>query len=169
MEIHTFQGGNRFKNDYTLFYPEVLKDDNFLEGHYYLGDYYYSQNKIQKTESEYTYSLRSNPGIIAYVDQTSALIKLANIKRIRKKYAEAGALLDKAGQDPDKRIKDVVIYDKATLAYEMGNYKKAEEILESSSISWKENANASRLLLSSYKKLGEEEKITNFLKKISQE
>src|SRR3989338_3015607 len=169
MEIHTFQGGNRFKNDYTLFYPEVLKDDNFLEGHYYLGDYYYSQNKIQKTESEYTYSLRSNPGIIAYVDQTSALIKLANIKRIRKKYAEAGALLDKAGQDPDKRIKDVVIYDKATLAYEMGNYKKAEEILESSSISWKENANASRLLLSRYKKLGEEEKITNFLKKISQE
>ncbi len=68
----TTMGGNRFKNDYTLFLPDVKTDKHFLEGHFYLGYYYFSVRDLQNSEKEFAKANLIQKDIVAFVDRIAA-------------------------------------------------------------------------------------------------
>jgi tetratricopeptide (TPR) repeat protein len=166
MSYETLAGGFRFKNDYTLFSPDVLRDSHFLEGQYYLGDYYYSKKNLADSEFFYRNSLYENNKIIAYVDKTSAQIKLANILRLRGKFNDALDFLVKAEKDSPRSVLNIIQYDKAVLYFETKQYDKSLSELQLRSTNWNTDMQAVSLLVAIYNKQGKKKEALSFLDNI---
>lgn len=80
--FHTVLGGLRFRNDRTLFLPEVTRDQRFAEGHFYLGSYYFGNKNLQKAEQEYRLALAPSSNTIAYVDLFAVRYNLTLVQNL---------------------------------------------------------------------------------------
>ncbi len=72
----TVNAGVLFKNDQTLFTPEVARDHSFLEGYFYLGNYYAQKRDYKHAENAYRQALVTDPQVVAYHDLQATQINL---------------------------------------------------------------------------------------------
>src|SRR3990172_12565193 len=56
----SFTSGFQFKNDLTLFEPEIRSDPNFVEAYYFLGKYYLGERNIDAAEIIFQEGLKIN-------------------------------------------------------------------------------------------------------------
>lgn len=132
----TFRAGFQFKNDLTLFGPEVAADGRFLEGHQYLGDYYFKTNEFEKAEIHYELALKKDPEVIAFVDEGSTMNNLAGVYLAQKKLTEADGLLAALSRKPGWNENQNLIYNRALIAANQDDWRKVIELLNRGDIQW---------------------------------
>jgi tetratricopeptide (TPR) repeat protein len=132
----TFAGGFRFRNDLTLFAPEVERDPFFREGHQYLGDYFFRMEDYASAVREYRAALQSQPGILAYVDRHTVLINLAGVYLAENRLDEADELLRAAAADARPNQLPQILYNRALIAYRRGDFPAVAELLGSPGAEW---------------------------------
>lgn len=136
LSFSTFQSGYQFKNDLRLFLPEVRKDSNFLEGHYYLGNYFLSIGDLNSAKRHYQSILSLPKNVIAFADKFSFYLNLGSISLLEGRLAEAGKYFEKTqlyAFSPSQKI--ALAYNKALLAeslYSKGNTEEAKQIIKDS-------------------------------------
>jgi hypothetical protein len=118
MCITTFVSGSRYRNDATVFAPEVERDPHFLEGYFYLGNYYLSNDELSLAESAYGEALRTSPEYIAYSEKQSVLMNLAITKARRGKFAEAEKILKEAERYATPEEKKMIEHNKKIMKSE---------------------------------------------------
>lgn len=107
----TLQAGRLFKNDLTLFQPEVDQDPNFLEAHYYLGYYYLSKKDLRSAKKHYQSILVQPKNVLAFADRFAFYLNLGSISLVEGRLLEA--------QNFFKRCKKYAVspYQRQVLAY----------------------------------------------------
>lgn len=123
MSATTMLNGFQFKNDLTLFQPEVTTDPQFLEGHFYLGNYYLRQLKFNEAEKEYKRTLQSNPKVLAYSEEQSTYINLASIYLQKNQLDKAEDALSNAEALSQQRHVQALYHNRIILAYKKHDYK----------------------------------------------
>lgn len=132
----TFAAGFRFRNDVTLFAPEVESDPHFREGHQYLGDHFFHMEDYERARREYQAALEDRPGIIAYVDRHAVLINLAGVYLARNRLGEADELLRRAAADAPHNSLPHILYNRALIASRRGDPGAVVELLGDRNIDW---------------------------------
>ncbi len=117
----TFAAGFRFKDDRTLFGPEVKQDSHFLEGHYYLGDAFFLSGDYERAVQEYNAAIAPPPGILAYVDRPALLTNCAGALLAQGRLDEADALLRLAAQQASRDALLQILYNRALIHAKRGN------------------------------------------------
>lgn len=128
--LSTFVGGFHYKNDLTLFGPEVENDKNFKEGLFYLGDYYLKRGDFEKAEGYYARALDVTEDVIAYVDKNALRTNLAMVKLAKGELGEAEELLNKVYDSVPKKERANVSYNLALISFQKKDYKKVIGFLE---------------------------------------
>lgn len=126
----TFTNGSRFKNDFTLFHREVADDPHFLEGHFYLGNYYFQKRLYKEAKNAYFQSLQKHKNIHAYSERYSALTNLAGVYYAEKNLSKADAYLAEAQQIAPPSQEVNLFYNRAIIATEQKQYEKVIQLLE---------------------------------------
>jgi tetratricopeptide (TPR) repeat protein len=124
-----FFAGFRFKTDYTLFAPEVQKDNHFLEAHFYLGNYYLQNNQLDLAEESYNAILHTQPNIIAFHDRRGAIVNLATVKIAQNKTAEAEKLISQVAKDSPKSLLATIAYNRSLSAAQKKDYRQVVLLL----------------------------------------
>ena len=107
----TFKSGTSFKNDFTLFSPRVALDDNFLEGHQYLGDYFFRRQQFSLSIRHYRRALQPKNDIIAFVDEGSVMNNLAGVYFAQKNYSQAEKTLLELSRKPGWQKNPKLLYN----------------------------------------------------------
>lgn len=158
----TFRSGFLFRDDFTLFQPEVKNDPNFLEGHFYLGKYYLEKGDVEKAGKEYEAGVFPTKGIIAFRDRFLFLINLGGIRLLQNRFGEAEKLYKEANQFGSLSDSALISYNLGLIAYKQKDYKKTISIIENQSY---ETPEPYILLAKSYYALGKNKEADNAFKK----
>lgn len=132
----TFRAGFRFKNDRILFEPEVVADDRFLEGHQYLGDYYFKTGDFGKAQVHFERALKKDAQVLAFVDEGSVMNNLAGVYLAQNKPDEADEMLLELSLKPGWSNNQTLLYNRALIAANKGDYRKVIELLDRTDIKW---------------------------------
>ncbi|MBI4226392.1 tetratricopeptide repeat protein, partial [Candidatus Roizmanbacteria bacterium] len=138
MAVSTFNAGFQFKNDLTLFGFEIKRDDNFREGHFYLGDYYLRRGNYQLAAEHLEDSLRQRPDVIAFVDRPAAMINLAGTYLSLRKIDEAQKLLREVAEKNTESNRLRSIYNLAVIADRKGAYQEIVNLLDDDINQWQQ-------------------------------
>ena len=159
----TFTGGPRFHDDQTLFKPEVTRDPNFLEGHYFLGNYFVGLRNYDAAKNEFETALsKTSKPVIVHIDIPSVKINLAQVRIVEGRLEEADQLLREAGEE-NPTLGRLVAYNRAIVAYEKKDWTAVERLLESYS-DWT-TSYPYTFLAESLSRLGKHEASANALEK----
>lgn len=131
-----FLHGGQFKNDLTLFEPEVAQDENFLEGHFYLGDYFMQFGDLNRAASAYKAALNAKPDVLAYLDQSSAMINYAGVLLKQNKPEEAEEFLRQVSGHVSASEQQLVDYNLALIANQRQDFARVVELLEKHRTHW---------------------------------
>lgn len=126
----TFISGDQFKNDLTLFKPEV-EAAYFPEGHYFLGNYYLLAGEYELSKKEYLESLKNDPSLLAFRNDRPTKINLASALMQEGNNQEARVLLNELLETGEGRERDILRFNLALSYYNEGEYLKAIEVLQS--------------------------------------
>ena len=129
MAVSTYTAGFQFKNDLTLFSKEVKRDNDFREGHFYLGDYYLRKGNYQQSARHLRESLKNEPKIIAFVDRSAAKINLAGAFFSLQKIDQAQELLKEVVIESSGSNRLNALYNLAVIADRKGNYQEIVKLL----------------------------------------
>ena len=129
MSISTFNAGFRLKNDEELFLPAVKADNSFLEGHFYLGNYYFAQKDFETAKGHYQAALSANPTQIVYVDKRATAVNLAGIYVIQNQLNDASMLLNQASIGASGKQSAYIAYNRALIHARKGNPAEVVAIL----------------------------------------
>ncbi|GEM_PF-1871786 len=165
VSINSFLGGFRFQNDYTLFQPEVVKDPQFLEGHFYLGNYFLKQKNFNPSEKEYRLALKPNPHVIAYTERSSALINLAIVYIQENKFQQGESALDQAEKLILQKNASILVHNRALLYYKKHDYNSTVKLL-SGDPTLQNNLPFSIVLADSLHQLGRDQEAKKVLEKL---
>lgn len=125
----TFNAGFNFKNDLSLFQNEVNKDNRFLEGQQYLGDYYFRNQDYAKAEEFYLKAIDKKANVIAFVDEYSVMNNLAGVYLYQGKLDAADETLSRL--DAKKEGDDLrILYNRSVIADKKGDYHKVIELID---------------------------------------
>jgi hypothetical protein len=125
----TLGGGLRFRDDPTLFGPELTRDPDYPEAHAEMGRYWLAAGDPERAVQELTAALRPRPGVIAYADLSMTRVNLALAGLARGRRAEAEVLLhDARASAPASRLA-LIDYNRARLAAEDGRDAAVVQIL----------------------------------------
>jgi protein O-mannosyl-transferase len=127
--MQTFIAGFRFKNDETLFKPEVTRDNRFSEGYFYLGNYYLANKKYSVAEQMYSTALQPQVGFHAYVEPLSVMTNLGAVYYAQHKYMKADRILQEAQAVAPPEQQADILYNRALFAHEQKNYQKVVDLL----------------------------------------
>lgn len=127
---HTLAGGLEFENDYRLFAPQVQRDPNFLEAHYYLGDYFAERGHWPRAEQHYLAALTLPPAMLAYVDRTAAAVNLAGLWIRQNQEARADSLLAALEPHAGPQNLPLIAYNRATIAARRGDFEAVVRLLD---------------------------------------
>ncbi len=133
----TFAGGFRFRDDVTLFTPEVERDAHFLEGHQYLGDFFFFGGDLDSARREYEAALDTRPGILAYVDTRAVMNNLAGVHLAGDRPDEADALLRALADDARPDELPQILYNRAVIAFRRGDSPAVMELLGNAAAEWR--------------------------------
>lgn len=126
----TFISGFQFKNDVTLFTPETNRDQRFLEGYFYLGNYYLMNRQYALAETMFKKSLTLQDGYLAYNEPVSTMTNLAAVYYAQKQYDKADDVLKEIQTIAPADKQFSVLYNRALLANEQNQYQKVVTLLE---------------------------------------
>ena len=138
MTASTYTAGFLFKNDLTLFSHEVKRDDNFREGHFYLGDYYLRQRNFKQAVRHLEASLSEDARAIAFVDRPAAMVNLAGAYLSLQKIAEAEKLLIEVIRKSSGSNYLQASYNLAVIAERKGDYRKVVGLLGGEINQWRQ-------------------------------
>ena len=124
----TFQGGFQFGNDKTLFSPEVKQDTHFLEGHFYLANWYLHKGQLHQAESEYKAAMQTDPHILAYNEPRGIRINLASVYMLQDKLDKSDQLLTEAEYLPTNDNVAELIHNRMMLDYKKHDYRAVYEL-----------------------------------------
>lgn len=129
--ISTAAFGAHFEDDLRLFSPEVARDPDYREGHFYLASHAFFRGAYDQAEDEYEKALDADPDVIAYVDRPAALVNLAGIDLARGRLDEAESKLVQALAGSSPAVRPGIVYNLALVARERGDFGDVISILES--------------------------------------
>lgn len=138
MTVNTFMAGFQFKDDYTLFNPEVIKDENFREGHFYLGDYYLRRRNFPLAEMHLEASLKENPKFLAFVDRSAAITNLAGTYLSQEKFGPAEKVLKELLKKSSGGNRLMAIYNLAVIAERKGDFQEVVSLLKNKIDQWRQ-------------------------------
>ena len=127
----TFIGGFAFRDDLSLFGPQVARDQNFAEGHYYLGSHHHKARDLDRAASSYQAALDVPPGVLAYVDRPALLLNFAAVRFEQERYADAEELFIAAQAVASREAQFLILYQRALIAEKQKNPAKVIELLGS--------------------------------------
>ena len=166
----SFNSGKYFRDDLTFFSNELKYDSNFLEAHYYLGNYYLNKGDFKNAEYEYKQALENKEDKLVYIDKGSAIMNLAAVRFNLGKFEESDKLYDSIYKDSPYELQKLILYNKALIAQQDNNHQKVIDLL--SDIHWN-RADGYLLLAESFHELSmydkEIEAITKSLKYLDEE
>ena len=162
MAAVTFAKGFQFRNDLTLFEPEVKRDPYFLEGHFYLGNYFMQKGEEDRAATEFEASLQNLPHRIAYVDRTAALINLAGIRFRQTRFEDAEELLKLAAEEAPAYQMSTIAYNRALVAEHHQDYAAVVALLKQATYQW-DRPEPLLLLAKALRKLDRPEEALNVL------
>lgn len=162
MAAVTFTKGFQFRNDLTLFEPEVKRDPYFLEGHFYLGNYFMQKGEDDRAGMEFEVALQNPPHTIAYVDRTAALINLAGIRFRQTWFEDAEELLQLAAKEAPAYQMSTIAYNRALVAEQHENYAAVVAFLKQATYHW-DRPEPLLLLAKALQKLDRTEEAVNVL------
>jgi len=162
MATVTFAKGFQFRNDLTLFEPEVKRDPYFLEGHFYLGNYFMQKGEEDRAATEFEASLQNLPHRIAYVDRTAALINLAGIRFRQTRFEDAEELLKLAAEEAPAYQMSTIAYNRALVAEHHEDYAAVVALLKQATYQW-DRPEPLLLLAKALRKLDRTEEALNVL------
>ncbi|MBI4128819.1 MAG: hypothetical protein HY460_02095 [Parcubacteria group bacterium] len=126
----TFLAGSRFKNDLTLFQPEVERDPRYLEGRFYLGNFYSYSGDFVQAAHEYEAALLPPADVLAFVDSSLVRINYAGVLFAQGKLDDADALLAQLSGTLSPSDQENVDYNRALIAYKKGDRAQAILLLK---------------------------------------
>ena len=130
MTVATFSAGFNFRNDLTLFKPEVERDPHFREGHYYLGNYFFMKKDIEQAGHEYEAALRGDPDFLSFVDTPSLIMNFAALRLSQNRLQEADELFLLIEKSKDMAFLPSVHYNRALIAWRGGDYQRVISLLK---------------------------------------
>ncbi len=133
----TFTAGFLFKNDFTLFKNEVGRDPHFLEGQFYLGNYYLDQGQYSAADTAYQQILQASPEYLAYVDHTAFNINLAAFRTAQENYPAAEEILTSILQNQPSNSNLNVSYNLALIYFKQGKINPAITLLFQHQDNWR--------------------------------
>ena len=136
--VATFTAGPRYHDDVSLFGPEVARDPLFLEGRSYLGDALAAGHQDELAAQHYEIALQGAAGVLAYVDGRSVAINLAGVRLRQQRFAEAETLLAAAARDAPPRLRAPIAYDRALVAWKLGDPARVVALLDAASADWEQ-------------------------------
>lgn len=157
-----FRAGFQFKNDETLFGPEVAEDQNFYEGHYYLGNYYVQKRNLDEAEREFELGLADNPAVLAFRNRWPMVVNLAGVKLEKGKLDEAEALYTSVEKEVPAGVKNYLRFNRAVIANEKKDYQEVVRLLSAGT--W-DSTEPYALLAHALQKLGREAEAKDVLSK----
>lgn len=126
----TFQGGFAFRDDETLFAPQVASDPHFREGHFYLG---YRAHQVDgdlvAAAEAYGAALDAPASVLAYVDLPSLYVNYAAVRYGQGRYHEAEELLHEAQSIASHRLRFLILYQRALIAERLNDDEKVVSLL----------------------------------------
>ena len=162
MSTVTFANGFQFRNDLALFEPEVKREPFFLEGHFYLGNYFMQQGEDDRAAIEFEVALQNSPHMIAYVDRTAALINLAGVRFRQTRFEDAEELLQLAAEDAPAYQMSTIAYNRALVAAQYEDHAAVVALLMKRTYQW-DRPEPLLLLAEALRKLGRTEEAVNVL------
>ena len=136
MSAVTFSSGFQFRNDLTLFEPEVKREPYFLEGHFYLGNYFMQEGEDDRAAIEFEVALQNSPHMIAYVDRTAALINLGGIRFRQTRFEDAEQLLQLAAENAPAYQMSTIAYNRALVAAQHEDHAAVVALLMQRTYEW---------------------------------
>jgi hypothetical protein len=128
----TFWTGFQFKNDQTLFEPEVQRDPHFLEGYFYLGNWYLTHTHLKEAEDAYIKAQKTDPKILAYQEQRSILINLASVYMAKNNLHKADEILTQAEYLPGDENVQALYHNRMILLHMKHDYKSVYALSQDS-------------------------------------
>jgi hypothetical protein len=80
LAVVSWLDGRRFRNDETLFGPEVAREPACREGQFYLGEAHRQRREWEAAAKRYEVALESRPGVLAFVDLDATLQNLGVVR-----------------------------------------------------------------------------------------
>jgi protein O-mannosyl-transferase len=145
--VLTFVAGDRFKNDQTLFKPEVA-DTYFPEAHYFLGNYHLKGQEYDLAQAEYKKSLEKDDSFIAFRSDIPTKINMASVTMQLGENEKARNLFQEVLDVSEESGKPLILFNIALTYYNEARYQDTINILES--YEW-DIKNAYIMLSESYK------------------
>ncbi len=162
MSAVTFANGFQFRNDLTLFEPEVKREPLFLEGHFYLGNYFMQEGDDDRAAIEFEVALQNSPHVIAYVDRTAALINLAGVRFRQTRFEDAEQLLQLVAEDAPAYQMSTIAYNRALVAAQHEDHAAVVALLMERTYQW-DRPEPLLLLANALRTLGRTEEAVNVL------
>ncbi len=130
MAAITAGGGPRFRNDVTLFSPEIKQDNDYLEGHFQLAETEVNAGRLEEAATRYEHILERNPKVIAYVDGEALLTNLAAVRFRLGRYEAADELLAVLVESTPSPRRAVFALQRAHIAAERGDHAAVDSLLD---------------------------------------
>lgn len=130
-------GGLRFRDDASLFAPEVARDPAFREGHAELGAHWLRVGRFDRAAFHLEQARRPIPGVIAYSDQASVLINLAGARLGQGQVDDADLLLEEASAVPPSLSQGrLIAYNRGLIAARSGRHEQVVALLSPHRRGW---------------------------------
>ncbi len=167
--ISTLNAGFRFKNDHTLFAPEVAKDPHFKEGQLYLGTYYSQKNEVEKAQKSYQAILQTDPKVLAFADKLAARINLANTYVKQQNYQEAENTLREALETIPPNSRPDIQYNLALVLFTQKKFPATITLIEENQLHKKIRPAAALILAESYIQTNQKQQAQTLLEDVQGE
>ena len=121
----------RFRDDASLFAPEVAANDACREAHFYLGEDARARGDWADAAAHYESAIVERPGVIAYVDRSAATQNLGLVRRNQGDLDGARAAFeDGLAHAPNEGARRALVHDLAAVCLEARDPRRAFELLE---------------------------------------
>lgn len=120
----------RYRDDTSLWAPEVALQPACREGHFYLGEAARKAREFSAAAAHYERAARATPGTLSYVDELAAYENLGAVELALNRLPQARSALERALQRasaPERRRR--VLYDLALVALRSNEPAEAVRLL----------------------------------------
>jgi len=132
LAVLSWLDGRRYRNDETLFGPEVAREPACREGQFYLGEAHRQRHEWARAGERYEAALASRPGMLAFVDLDAALQNLGVVRMERGDLELARSAFESALKEANGELaRRKIRHDLAVVAMRRGDPSGAIQLLAS--------------------------------------